>query len=63
MYEMIVVQYDAMFPENATDFQKGMILLDEAVGFFMKDKDNPLSRSFEDIIGLLVRGYEGEKDE
>jgi hypothetical protein len=53
------------FPEGCDEFQKGMIMLDEAVGFFMREEgiNSRIATSFEYIIGMLVRGYENEKDE
>lgn len=46
------------FPEGADDFKKGIILLDEAVSYFM-DSDNEYAQALELLIAGIVRKAEG----
>lgn len=66
MHEVMKEEYKKMvieFPVNSSDFEEGLILLDEAVGRFAQCQDDVRAYLLETLISSVVLQYADEKEE
>ena len=57
-----VVEYKILMRQDISKFERGLTLLDEAVGEFMADNTNPYSTFLEIIIRNIVLYFDNQEE-